>query len=244
VFKAQLQLSLLETQIVQLERERRLREAELNSLLNRPSNAPLGKPSEPHVHPLTKTLEELQTAARDHSPLLQRDQKSAEKASMALNLARKDYYPDYAITGGYFNMAGLPAFYSFRADIKIPLYFRSKQRAAVTEQAQMATEARHAFAATGQTLDAKVAEDYLLADTSQQLLDLYLKTVIPQARLAADAGLAAYETGAVDFLSTLNNYVAALEFEMSYHEQMLNYHVALSRLEETAGVRLIEGDPQ
>ncbi len=27
---------------------------------------------------------------------------------------------------------------------------------------------------------------------------------------------------------------------MDYHEQMLNYHLALSRLEESSGLRLIE----
>jgi outer membrane protein TolC len=241
VFKAQVQLSLVETQILQLDRDRRLRQAEINSLLDRPTTAPVGQPGEPHLQPIAKTLAELQAAARDESPMRLRDQRMTERAELAVNLAHKDYYPDYALTGGYFNQAGMPAFYTFRADIKIPLYFKSKQRAGLTEQAQMLVEARHAYAATADTLDFKIADDYSLAETSQQLMDLYLKTIIPQARLAADSALASYETGSVDFLSTLNNYTAALEYEMDYHEQMQNYHLALSRLEETTGVRLIEG---
>ncbi len=244
VFKAQVQISLLETQIAGVDRERRLREAELDSLLDRPTGSAYEEPAEPHLHPIPKTLAELQAAARDNSPARMRDQKSAEKAQLGVTLARKEYYPDYAVTGGYYNMAGLPAFYSFRADIRVPLYFKSKQRAALTEQAQMAAQAKHTYEATGRALDLKIADDYLQAETAEKLVDLYTKTILPQARLAADSALAAYETGAVDFLSTLNNYLAVLEYEMNYHEQMLAYHLALSRLEETVGIPLIEGGAQ
>ena len=241
VFKAQVQLSVIEAKILQLDRERRLRQAEINSLLNRRPDTPLGKPGEPHVKPVTKTLTELQAAARESAPTRLRDQKMTERAELAVNLARKDYYPDYALTAGYFNQAGMPAFYMFRADIRIPLYFKGKQRAALTERTEMLSEARHTYDATGQSLNFRIADDYSMAETSLQLANLYFKTVMPQAQLAVDSSLASYETGAVDFLSVLNNYTAALEYEMDYHEEMLNYHLALSRLEETTGVRLIEG---
>ena len=241
VFKAQVQLSVIEAKILQLDRERRLRQAEINSLLNQAPDTPLGNPGEPHVKPITKTLTQLQAAARESAPTRLRDQKMTERAELAVNLARKDYYPDYALTAGYFNQAGMPAFYMFRADIKIPLYFKSKQRAALTEQAEKLSEARHTYDATGQSLNFRIADDYSTAETSLELMNLYLQTVRPQAQLTVDSSIASYETGAVDFLSVLNNYTAALEYEMDYHEEMLNYHLALSRLEETTGVRLIEG---
>jgi len=242
VFKAQVQLSLIEAKIVQLDREHRLRQAELNSLLNRPPTAPLGKPGEPHVGPIAKTLSELQAAAQESSPLRLRDQKMTERAELAVNLARKDYYPDYALSGGYYNQAGMPSYYTFRADIKIPLYFRAKQRAALTEQSQLLAQARHSYDATAQALNFRVADDYSMAQTSTELMNLYTRTIIPQAELTISSSLRSYESGAIDFLSVLNNYTAALEYEMSYHEEMLNFHLALSRLEETTGVRLIEVD--
>ena len=241
VFKAQIQL-LLEAKILQLDRDRRLRSAELNSLLNRPPEAPVGKPGEPHVAPMTKTLAEVQAAAQQNSPLRMKDQAMTERAELAVNLARKDYYPDYALSGGYYNQGGLPPMFSFRADVKIPVYFRGKQRAVLTEQAQLLSEARHTFQATAQSLNFRIADDYSTAETSLQLINLYEKTVIPQAKLAVDSALASYETGTMDFLSVLNNNVAALEYEMDYHEQMLNFHLALSRLEEASGLGLIEED--
>jgi outer membrane protein TolC len=241
VFKTQVQLSLIEAKLLQLDREKRLREAEINSLLNRPPETPVGKPGEPHVKPITKTLTELQAAARENAPTRLRDQKMAERTELAVNLARKDYYPDYSVSGGYYNQGGMPATYMFRAEIKIPLYFKTKQRAALTERAEELSQARHTYDATGRSLDFRIADDYSMAETSLQLMNLYLKTAMPQALLTVDSSLASYETGAVDFPSVLNNYTAALEYEMDYHEEMLNFHLALSRLEETTGVRLIEG---
>ena len=241
VFKAQLQVSLIDTKIIQLDRERHLREAEINSLLNLPSNTPLPKPAEPHLGPLPETLADLQTAARERSPMRVRDQKMTERAEMALRLARKDYYPDYAVTGGYYNMGGLPPFYAFRADIKIPVYFRSKQRAEVTEQAIAVQQARHTYEATGLALDLRLADDYSQADTAYQLAEAYQAKILPQARLTVESSLSAYQTGGIEFLSVLNNQTAALDYEMEFHEQMLNYHLAIVRLEEATGMDLMSG---
>jgi len=36
----------------------------------------------------------------------------------------------------------------------------------------------------------------------------------------------------------LAGYVAAIEYEMGYHEQIQEFHLALARLEEVTGVRL------
>ncbi|MFN9296898.1 MAG: TolC family protein, partial [Acidobacteriota bacterium] len=44
IFKAQTQISILETKRVQFEREKRARQAEINSLVNRPPGSPLAKP--------------------------------------------------------------------------------------------------------------------------------------------------------------------------------------------------------
>jgi len=49
VFKAQTQISILETKRVQIEREKHAREAEINSLVNRAPGLPLGRPADLRV---------------------------------------------------------------------------------------------------------------------------------------------------------------------------------------------------
>jgi len=238
-FKTQTELTILETKRIQIERERRARQAEINSILNRPAGTPIPEPVEPHVHGMTLTLDQIKARGVDTSPELLRDQKMVERSELSLNLARKDIYPDYSVTGGYYYMGSMPPMYQLRADVRIPLYF-GKQRAEVTEQAQRVAETRHQYNATGQSLAYRIEDAYLAAQTSFQLLNLYLNTVIPQAHLALQSSLNAYQTGTADFLSVFTNHIAVVDYEMNYHEQMLNYHLALSQLEELTGLKLTE----
>jgi outer membrane protein, heavy metal efflux system len=237
-FKIQTELTILETKKVQVERERRARTAEINSLLNRPAGAPLGQPVEPHVHEITMSLDQLKAEAIKTAPQLRRDQKKIEQSELSLNLARKQVYPDYSLTGGYYYMGSMPPMYQFRADIKLPLYFGRKQRAAITEQWAKVAEARHEYTSAGQSLSFRIEDAYLTAQSSFKLLNLYLNTVIPQAHLALQSSLNAYQTATADFLSVFTNHIAALEYEMNYHEEMLNYHLAVSQLEELTGLNL------
>ena len=239
-FKTQTELTILETKRVQFLRERRAREAEINSLLNRPAGTPMPEPVEPHVHQMSMTLDQIKAQAADTSPELRRNQKMVERSELSLNLARKEIYPDYALTGGYYYMGSMPPMYQFRADVRLPIYFGRKQHAEVTEQAQRVAEARHEYTAAGQSLSYRIEDAYLAAQTSFQLLNLYLNTVIPQAHLALQSSLNAYQAGTSDFLSVFTNHIAVVDYEMNYHEQMLNYHVALSELEGLTGLRLTE----
>ncbi|MBI4442584.1 MAG: TolC family protein [Acidobacteria bacterium] len=240
VYQAQTQLSILDTRLLQLEREGGAREAEINSLLNRAPKSPLGPPAELQVQEFQSPLEDLYAYARENSPMLKRDQKMIERTELAVNLARREYYPDYSISGGYFNQGSMPDMYEFRVDFKLPLYFWRKQRAGVTEQSQNLVQTRRNYEATNQSLYFRIKDDYLMADTSSRLVKIYGQTVVPQATLALESSLASYETGAVDFLSVLNNFITVFEYELNYYEELQNFYLALSRLEEMTAFPIIQ----
>ncbi len=232
IFKAQTQISILETKKVQLDREKRAREAEINSLVNRAPGANLARPAALRPVPLPAKLEELYASARQNSPMLRRDEKMIQRAEVAVNMARKEYYPDFTLNGGYYNMGRMPDMYMFRADFKIPLYFFRKQRAAVTEQSQTLAQSRKTYESTNQNLHYRIQDDYFMTQTSEQLIRLYGQTVIPQASLALESSLSSYETGSVDFLTVFMNYITVVEYEMNYYEELQNFYLALARLEE------------
>jgi cobalt-zinc-cadmium efflux system outer membrane protein len=236
-FRTQTQLTILETQRLQIENDRRTRQAEINSILNRPLDTALAPPASHEMQEMLHSLEELEESARLTAPELRRDQKLVERSELALNLAHKDSYPDYAITGGYFNMGGLPAGYQFRADVKLPLQF-SRRRAEVTEQAQKIAEAQHEYRATTQSINYRIEEALLAADTAYKLATLYRQTAIPQAQLTLQASLSGFQNGTADFTSVFMNHIAALEYEMSYHEQMLNHQLATAQIEALTGLKL------
>lgn len=235
VFRAQTQISLMEARLLQALRERRSMEAEINGLLARPTRTPLTKPDFTDVEDLPFTLEKLQEQLSEHSPMLLRDEKMIERAESSLSLARKGFQPDYAITGGYYNMGSMPPMYMFRADVKLPITFR-KLRAAVSEQNYTLEASRRTYESSTQSLRARIAIDYEMADAANKIRRLYKTTIIPQASLTFESSLAAYETGAVDFATLLSNYMAIVEAELMYHEQTMELLVAVSRVEEMAGI--------
>jgi len=240
VFKAQTQTSILETRLVKLEQERRSRSAEIDSILNRAVGTPVGRPEDVKPKELTATLEELLAAARQNSPMLGRDRKMIERSELAVNMARKEYYPDVTLNAGYYNMGSMPPMYEVRADLKVPIYFWRKQRAGVNEQAGNLSQVRRMYEATDQSLRYQIQDDFLMAQASARLMKLYRQTVVPQGNLALEASLSTYETGSADFLSVLSNFTMVLDYEMNYHDEALNYALALSRLEEMTGQALTD----
>jgi cobalt-zinc-cadmium efflux system outer membrane protein len=235
-FKAQTQLSVLETRNEKLRQERGSIEAEINALLNRSLETPVGRPEDENPQPMKVTLAELMKAVREDAPMLRREQKVMEGAESALNLARKDYYPDYTVSAGYYTMGAMRDMYMARVDFKLPAWFGRKQRAAVAEKSNLLGQARHDYEAANNTLSFRVKDDYLMAETSYRLMQMYSTTVIPQSRLALESSLASYQTGAVDFSQALLNFTATLEYEMNYHEEMMSYFLAVARLKEMTGV--------
>ena len=240
VFRAQTQISILETRLVRLERERRSREAEIDAILNRAVGTPVGRPEESKPKESTATLEELLASARRNSPTLVRGQKMIERSELAVNLAKKDYDPDFTLNAGYYSMGAMGSMYELRADVKVPLYFWRKQSAGVAEQTVGLSQARHDYEAVDQSLRFQIQDAFLSAQASAKLMKIYAQTVAPQASLELESSLLAYGAGRVDFLSVISDYIMSFDYAMNYYDESLNYLLALARLEEMTGQPLTD----
>ena len=235
IFKAQTQFAIFETQMLRYRQESASKQIEIDALLNRPTGGPVEVPEQMFPGEMPATLEEMLAHARLHAPELARERVMVQRGELAAGLARKDYYPDYTVSGGYFNQGSLPPMWQARVDIQVPAYFWRKQRAAVNEQEFTAAGARHDFEAVDISLEARIREDYTTAETARKLIDLYEKSVIPAANLALESSLASYETSSIDFLPVFSNFMSVVDYELMDHEEVMQFHVALARLEEMTG---------
>jgi cobalt-zinc-cadmium efflux system outer membrane protein len=238
IFRAQMQLSLLETRVIRMQQDRSTTEAELNSLLNRKPGAPPGEPCNEEPTALPLSLEELLARAGDTSPELKRDEKMIQRSELGVNLARKEFHPDYTVAAGYFNQGGMPPMYQLRIDIPLRLHAETKQRPALNEQVDLLAGARHSYEAAEQNLQFRVREAYLMAETAWRLMGLYTDTILPQSQLTIEASLAAYQSGSADLTAVLNNVAATTDLQEQFHEQEMSYALARARLEELTGVEL------
>jgi outer membrane protein, heavy metal efflux system len=234
VFKGQAELTVVQLQEERLLQERRAAEAQINSLLNRAHGSALGRPDDLRFVPFDVSSEALLAQARVYAPMLLRDQTMIARAALGVESAQRDYKPDFAVSGGYYNMGSMPAMYEFRFDVTIPLQ-RARRAAAVKEQSTRVTEARRTYDATARSIEARLLEDYQAASTSSRLAILYRDTLLPQVRLALESSMSSYQTGRVEFLSVLTNFSSVLENEMRYFDELASFHIAASRLEEMTG---------
>jgi outer membrane protein TolC len=232
IFKAQTQFSILQAQLLRYRQEERTKQIEIAALLNRPMSREIEPPTDMELGQIPATLQQMLAQVRTAAPLLAREQKNVEARELGANLARRDYYPDYTLSGGYFNQGSMPPMWQFRVDVKLPARSR---HAAVTEQEFAAAEARHAYEGTSVEIEARIREDYTVAETAHRLAELYEKSVLPEARLALESSLAGYQAGSLDFLPVFSNLMTVVDNELMYHDETMQCHMALARLEEMTG---------
>ena len=240
VLKAQVEISLILERQALFEQQRDTRLAQINGLLFRAPDAPLDPALSFAVTPLTSPVEDLRALLRQNYPALKRDERVIDRGQQALELARKELLPDFAInvTSQKF-VGGMPWMYGVDLMVKVPLFWQRKQRPMIAEAAAALEGGRQMRDATLSMASAQVTEAYLAGTTSNRLAELYSDSVLPQARLSLESSLASYQVGRVDFLSVLTNFVTVLSYEISYEEQNARYLQALARLEPLTGLSFI-----
>jgi outer membrane protein TolC len=238
VLRAQVEVSRVLQRLAVLRQRRRTLEAQLNSLLVRPLDSPIGPLAPVEKSVFAYSLEELLQKSVDNYPEIRRQEQLIEQNQLAVNLARKNYYPDFSVGWDYQNRPDFPEMYGLRFTVNLPVFYKSKQRQAVGEASASLAAAQHEREAIRTALFFQVKEQYLMAKTSEELLNLYFKAIVPQSTLALESGLAAYQVGSLDFLSLITNFTNVLDYEVNYYEELANFQKSLARLEEITGVEL------
>jgi outer membrane protein, heavy metal efflux system len=237
VFKAQVEISkLLEKQTI-IEQRRSILMAQINSFLYRTPGTPLGRPAELKPPSLSYQLEQLNDMAQNSFPELQVKDREIERNQYAVDLARKNYYPDFTLGFTYYDRT-VPEMYGLMFNVKVPLYFWRKQRQELASARSSLGSARLMRDNTVAALYAKLQENYTLARSSEKLAQLYHHDLIPQSRLSLESATASYQVGRADFLTVVDSLLTLLEYELKYHEVVTEFHKALARMEPYVGTTL------
>jgi outer membrane protein TolC len=186
---------------------------------------------------LRYSLEQLQGMAEANFPELKVREREIDRNQYAVALTQKSYYPDFTLGFTYFERT-VPSMYGYMLNVKVPLYFWRKQRNELESAAFSLESAKKQRENTLATLHASLRDTYLVAGTSERLVNLYGSSVIPQARLALESAIAGYQVGRVDFLALIDSLVTLLDYELKYYEVLTDFQKALARLEPYVGSEL------
>ncbi len=239
VIKAQVEATLLEERLIMFRRRRESYAAKTNQLINRPPDTSLGRVGDIEPSLLSFTLEQLYAAAEEGNPALDSRRIMIDRSARRVDLAKKQYMPDFNVQAGYMYMGQFPNLWNVQIGAEIPLYFWRKERKGVEEAAAGLRGSTNEYEAMAQDTFRDVKDEYLMLTAAERLMNLYRDAVIPQASLALESSLSAYRVGNLDFLTILNNWTIVLNFELEYYNQLAQRETSLSNLERLTNLRLV-----
>ena len=240
VLKAQTQVSKMSEELIKLGRERAMLEAELNRAAGRAAAAPSVVPAPARMREVRLSLDELREAARAHRPQLLAQQRMADRSATALDLARRDYYPDFDVRFSYgqrdnFQDMRREDMISLTVAINLPVWRESKRKPRVAEAQSMREQASAMYQARQNELDAMLRQQVAAAEQALKAVRLYESSLLPQARVTTDASLAAYRVGRVDFFTLLDSRMTVFGAEIGYAATVASYNKALAEIEFLTG---------
>lgn len=239
VLKAQVEISRLLDRLAVLEQRRWIAEAQINNLLYRPPDAPVGTPAPYLKSELQYSLEELIKLAQANSPSLKVQEYEVERRQYSLKLAQSEYLPDFSFGFSYFDRDGNPQMYGLEAKAKLPLYFWRKQKPEVDSARSNLEGARKMRNSTSSSISFQIRQNYTLAITADKLIKLYATGTIPQTDMSLKSAIANYQTGKVNFLNVIDSQAALLEYQLKYQESLDEFQKALAKMEPLVGIDLI-----
>ncbi|QSA96882.1 TolC family protein [Methylococcus sp. EFPC2] len=236
VLRAQTEISRLLARLASLEQKRQSLHADINRILNRLPADPLAPPGELAFTRLRHVPAELNTLLEQSSPLLHGQQKNLERGDQTIALAKREYYPDFELDArGLHDNAMKTDGYQVMLNVKVPLYYASKQREGVNEAVAGREAAYQELVALRQELLARIRDNLAQAERADKLVNLLKGAIIPQSRLTLAAAQASYAVGKVDFLTLLNSLLTLQENELEFHSELTEHEKAVARLEGILG---------
>lgn len=212
-------------------------EGMINAVSGRDINAPLGKPGEYHASQYSKTLNEMIKTAYSNSPEIKSRESTISISEKKVELAKKDFYPDFTLNAGYATRRGVfKDMWNLTTTINIPLYHETKQKQAVNEAEAAARENRYELEALKFMLSSAIRENHAMIVSAEKLMELYKKGLIPKAYQDFDLALAGYVSGKGDASSIISRLKSLIDYEALYWSQFTEREKAIARVEAVSGI--------
>ncbi len=211
-------------------------EAMLNATIGRGINAPIARPAE-LSQSFSRSVDELLGAAYQNSPEVKSKERMIAAAEAKVKMAQKEYYPDFTINAGYFKRAGeFEDMWSLTTTINIPLFYKTKQRQAVSEAEANLSVARYELEATKLMISSGIRDNYAMYKSAEKLMELYRSGLIPKTYQDFESAIAGYSSGKVESITVINRLKTLIDLETSYWGQMVEREKAMAKSEAIAGI--------
>jgi outer membrane protein, heavy metal efflux system len=242
LLQAQLEQTKLLREITMHHLEVAKAQAQIKQLLDRPQSSPDIEPAELPETALPYTFDELLAAAKAQNPDISGAQEMVEKQKLQIDLAHKDFYPDFNIQYAWqrTDPTQFRAYYMLSVGVRVPIYRSRKQRPELAEAEAALNQARSEEESQTQQVAFELRTEFDTAQKTSELLTIYRDGLLPQTRVEFQSGLAAYQNNRQDFQALLASFLDVLHLDEEYWQSIADRETALARLEELTGLSLRE----
>src|ERR1700692_664601 len=237
VLKAQLQHTKILQEIAHHHQEEGLLEAQIKQVLGRPQESANIVAETLTLRTLPYTSAELLQRAREQNPDLHSKQASIRQQETQVELAHKNFRPDFSVQYTY-EHTGSQARDYYMATFGIRLPNRGRQKAELAEAQGDQGAAVQELDAESQRVLSEVQQQYVRAKTSEERLKIYSDGLVPQSEATFQSALSAYQSNRQDFESLLSGFLDVLNLDLEYRNEQVEHESALAELERLTGVDL------
>ncbi|WP_036242590.1 TolC family protein [Methylobacter luteus] len=216
--------------------------ARLNALLNRPADKAVHLPDAVDVHlPAIGSAPDLQAQSEKSRPRLAERKNAIDAAQSRLELAEKDYYPDFTVGTAYAFRQNTPDgqsrsdFASVQLSMTLPIYTGRKQAKAVNQRQSELLKERYALDEAHREIQTEINAALALYQGSVEQFELLKNDMLPLAQQNVAASLSAYQVGKADFQSVIQAQNAWFDYQTQYWQALAEAHQALAQLAAAVG---------
>jgi len=244
VLLAQLELSKLKDEKLNLVSIRHGQEAQFNVLLDRTREVSVRIPEETEIKLPVLAEPALQDKALQLRPLFAQHRKMLDAAKSKVDLAKKDFYPDFTIGAGYAVRQNTPTgqsrsdFANVQLSMNAPIYIDRKQAKAVEQRQGELLEERYSLQDDHHKIQAEIAAKAAEYQHAKEKLSLLEHEIIPQAQQTLDSLLAGYQVNQTDFTDLLRTQLSFFQYQTQYWLALTNTQQFLAELSAEVGEEL------
>jgi len=242
VLRAQVERSKMEEMRLLLQQQRRSLEANLNTLLARPTTTPVSRVDGVELTLVNLDVAELAQLAEQHRPLLRSLAARIDKAHAERTLADKEYYPDFTLNFEYMQRESImddPGYDMYNASISFNLPLQRERRHAMVAESDAAKRmAGEELNMARNSIRQVIAVLATQLERDRRMASLYREGILPQAGTTLEASLSAYRAGKGEFMQVLDSRMALFNNERDYYRAVAEHQMELARLEAAVGIPL------
>jgi cobalt-zinc-cadmium efflux system outer membrane protein len=245
VLLAQLELSKLIDHTIQLTSSRKQSSAQLNALLNQPSNQVIQLPILAEIDITLPTLisaESIFALAEQHRPALTQQRLLIDVATERQKLAERDLLPDFNISAAYGfrdsnnpNGAHRADLMSFKVGINVPIFAEHKQKMAISQRHSEVKQQQFSLQDSWLSIQADITSTIAEYEEAKEQVLLFKTGIIPQAHQTVASMLAGYQVNKVDFLNLIRAQITLYNYQTNEWKAISDAKSALAKLVATVG---------